>query len=252
MKKVFLSLAALAFVATGSLTMTSCGSDDSTPVTPTPPADDTTPQPNPQQDNTVRFDGVDSPLDFSYYELIVRDYETQSGGTVENVAVYNFPGGGYANGFYVNVGYNMTEESVDTYHWALVLVKNESIIIENGMIQDFGTTVYPHQAEEDEISWRSAYVQIDGEEFGSTQGNMGTGNVSVNTLVVQQNEDGDYVGTSSFVSQFSIDGSDFNFMYNGSTFLDTYKQPAGRGVNSPKGDALNAVKHLELNVKAVK
>ena len=30
MKKVFLSLATIAFVATGSLTMTSCGSDDST------------------------------------------------------------------------------------------------------------------------------------------------------------------------------------------------------------------------------
>lgn len=34
MKKVFLSLAALAFVATGSLTVTSCGGDDSTPVQP--------------------------------------------------------------------------------------------------------------------------------------------------------------------------------------------------------------------------
>jgi len=36
MKKVFLSLAAITLVATGSLTMTSCGSDDSTPVNPTP------------------------------------------------------------------------------------------------------------------------------------------------------------------------------------------------------------------------
>lgn len=35
MKKVFLSLATLAFVATGSLTMTSCGSDDSTKEEPT-------------------------------------------------------------------------------------------------------------------------------------------------------------------------------------------------------------------------
>lgn len=34
MKKVFLSLAAITLVATGSLTMTSCGSDDSAPVVP--------------------------------------------------------------------------------------------------------------------------------------------------------------------------------------------------------------------------
>jgi len=34
MKKVFLSLAAMALVATGSLTVTSCGSDDSAPVVP--------------------------------------------------------------------------------------------------------------------------------------------------------------------------------------------------------------------------
>jgi len=36
MKKVFLSMAAIAFVAVGSLTVTSCGSDDSNP-TPEPP-----------------------------------------------------------------------------------------------------------------------------------------------------------------------------------------------------------------------
>src|SRR5690606_2994354 len=38
MKKMFLSLATIAFVAAGSLTVTSCGSDDSSPVIPTPDA----------------------------------------------------------------------------------------------------------------------------------------------------------------------------------------------------------------------
>lgn len=254
MKKVFLSLAALAFVATGSLTMTSCGSDDSTPVTPTPPVvDDTTPQ-NPQAENTVRFDGVDSPLDFSYYELIVRDYNTQGGGTIEEVTVYNFPGGGYANGYYVNVGYNMTEDGVDTYHYAFILVKNESIVIGEQGIEDFGEAVFPHQAEEEDIYWASAYVEIDGDVYASAQGNVGTGSVDVNTLVLQQNEDGDLVGTSNFVSQFSIDGSDFNFIYNGATFFDTYNNTpaAGKGVNSIKNNMLNAAKHLEVNANFVK
>lgn len=58
MRKVFLSLAALAFVATGSLTMTSCGgNDDSTPVVPNPNPDPN-PDPNPiAQDNKITIDG---------------------------------------------------------------------------------------------------------------------------------------------------------------------------------------------------
>lgn len=57
MRKVFLSLAALAFVATGSLTMTSCGgNDDNTPVVPNPnpnPNPDPNPNPNPDPNNPV-------------------------------------------------------------------------------------------------------------------------------------------------------------------------------------------------------
>src|SRR5690606_4957489 len=42
MKKVFLSLATIAFVAAGSLTVTSCGSDDSTPGPVVPPVEEIT------------------------------------------------------------------------------------------------------------------------------------------------------------------------------------------------------------------
>ena len=46
MKKVFLSLATIAFVAAGSLTVTSCGGDDSTPVNPGPgPGPEPEPEP---------------------------------------------------------------------------------------------------------------------------------------------------------------------------------------------------------------
>src|SRR5690606_39403776 len=64
MKKVFLSLATIAFVAAGSLTVTSCGSDDSSPVIPTPPGpgnDDNTPiddtTPGELGENQIRIDG---------------------------------------------------------------------------------------------------------------------------------------------------------------------------------------------------
>lgn len=251
MKKVFLSLATIAFVAAGSLTVTSCGSDDSNPGPgpgPGPGGDDNPPVG--QADNTVRANGTDSPLDFSYYELITRDYPLvddegePTGETIEEVNVYNYPDGGYANGYYVNVGYNMSESGeADTYHYALVLVQNPSITVEGGVITSFGEPIFPHQAEE--LFWGQAYVMIDGDEYGSTQNNVGTGSVTVNTLVLNE----DLEGTSNFVSQFSIDGADFNFKYNSNTFLTTYNvTPAAKG-NNVKKAMLDSVKALELNAK---
>ena len=58
MKKVFLSLATVAFVAAGTLTMTSCGSDDSTTTAPTPGGEDDTPGDGDElTDNYISVDG---------------------------------------------------------------------------------------------------------------------------------------------------------------------------------------------------
>ncbi len=59
MKKVFLSLATIAFVAAGSLTVTSCGGDDS--VTPTPP-----PPPPGLTENFVQIQDTKSELNFTW------------------------------------------------------------------------------------------------------------------------------------------------------------------------------------------
>lgn len=242
MKKIFLSLSAIALLAVGTV---SCGSDDGgTPPGPGPgPGTD-------QADNTVRFDGEDTPLDFSYYELVLRNYQATDG-TFQNVNVYNYPDGGYANGYYVNVGYNLTETGADTYHYALILVPNSTIVVEGNTITNFGTPVLPHQAEE--IYWAQAFVEIGGQTFQSTESNNGTGSLEINSLVLQD-VDGDLVGTSNFVSQFSISGSDFNFKFNGSTFLEYYvvnPTPAARNVLS-KSDAVKfemaqSVKSLEVS-----
>lgn len=244
MKKVFLSLATIAFVAAGSLTVTSCGGDDSTPT----PGPGPGPEPGTQAENTVRFDGVDSALDFSYYELVTRNYELvdeegqPTGETVENVNVYQYPDGGYANGYYVNVGYNMTETGADTYHYAFILVPNSSIVVTNGSITSFGTPVMPHQAED--IYWAQAAVQIGDKEFASAQGNVGTGSVTVNTLVLNE----ELEGTSNLVSQFSIDGSNFNFKFNGSTFLTYYNvsTAAKSAKNNMKNQMLGNMKDFEV------
>lgn len=249
MKKIFLSLSAIALLAVGTV---SCGSDDSSSPEPGP-GPGPGPEPGTEQaNNTVRFNGVDTALDFSYYELVTRNYPTQAGGTVENVNVYQYPDGGYANGYYVNVGYNLTESGADTYHYALVLVPNSSIVVEGNSITDFGTPVLPHQAEE--IYWASASVEMGGQTYQSVQGNVGTGSVVVNSLVLQENADEELVGTSNFVSQFSISGSDFNFKYDGATFLGYYlvnPTPAAKRQLSKsdvvKYEMAEAAKSLELS-----
>lgn len=244
MKKIFLSLSAIALLAVGTV---SCGSDDSNDGGGTiPPV--VTPPVTTQAENTVRFNSADSPLDFSYYELITKNYTTTTGETVENVNVYQFPDGGYANGYYVNVGYNMTETSVDTYHYALILVPNPTIIVEGTTITNFGTPVLPHQAES--IYWGQGFVEIGGVEYKSVSGNVGTGSVDVNTLVLAEDADENLVGTSNFVSQFTIGSNSFNFKFNGATFLEYYNvTTSAKGTTSVKAEMANNLKNLEVNAK---
>jgi|SRR5690554_3700160 len=58
MKKMFLSLATIAFVATGALTATSCGSDDSTP--------NPDPVPEPLTENFIEIGSEKFPLNFTW------------------------------------------------------------------------------------------------------------------------------------------------------------------------------------------
>src|SRR5690554_1455470 len=58
MKKMFLSLTTIAFVATGALTATSCGSDDSTP--------NPDPVPEPLTENFIEIGSEKFPLNFTW------------------------------------------------------------------------------------------------------------------------------------------------------------------------------------------
>lgn len=78
MKKVFLSLATIAFVAAGSLTVTSCGSDDSTPVGPIK-----------LTENFIEVNGEQSEISYSLYAVhttkgtdgkeAIKEYTLQDG-----------------------------------------------------------------------------------------------------------------------------------------------------------------------------
>lgn len=247
MKKVFLSLATIAFVAAGSLTMTSCGGDDSTPTPPGPPTPDDV-VPGVQADNTVRHNNVDTPLDFSYYELVTRDYTNSADGTkFEAPVIYNYPDGGYAYAYYVNLGYNLAADgsSADTYHYAMILVKNETIVIQDNAIADFGELILPNQT--DDVYWAMAYVLLSGTEYQSSQNDPGTGEVTVNTLALQEGG----VGTTNVVSTFTLGDDSFNFKFNGDTEFTTYKETGAKGVTSPKAKLYENIKNLEVQVTKV-
>lgn len=95
MRKVFLSLAALAFVATGSLTMTSCGGDDdSTPVNPGQPGQPGEPgEPgnpgNITANNSFVYNGVNYEVNNAYY--VINSLNPDAGDDAEpEFATYNY------------------------------------------------------------------------------------------------------------------------------------------------------------------
>lgn len=148
MKKVFLSLATIAFVAAGSLTVTSCGGDDSTP-TPNPGGDDNPPV---TSAGKLKVDGTDYDLDL-----------TQS-------FIY---GGKNAQGQNVPAGYRIlptgATDSITVTRWAIDSFDGDSADTASNFhtVEVFvpvnGTTVvYPHQSET--IYFAGAGVRANGAE----------------------------------------------------------------------------------------
>jgi|SRR5690606_2734934 len=124
MKKVFLSLATIAFVAAGSLTVTSCGSDDSTP-NPGPGGDDNPPVGNAA--GKLTYNGEDFDLDIAVSQIYARPNDQG-----QNVAIaYNLP---------INSG----QDTIRVTRW--------NIIAFNG--EDANTSENYHQM--------SIYVPVDG------------------------------------------------------------------------------------------
>ncbi|MEG1022728.1 MAG: hypothetical protein RSE50_14620, partial [Myroides sp.] len=122
MKKVFLSLATIAFVAVGSLTVTSCGGDDSTPGTTPPP-----PPPPVESNGKMKYNNQDFVLDTAVSQIYA-----QKNAQGQNVAsAFNLP---------INNG----QDTIRVTRW--------NIISYNG--EDANTSENYHQI--------SIYVPVDG------------------------------------------------------------------------------------------
>jgi len=238
MKKVFLSLAALAFVATGSLTVTSCGGDDSTP-TPTPPP------PVELTENFVKYDGEQHELDGAEYTIDAVG---------QNVAIYSAETGNDKFAYYSTYFWSGNIENatsiadLNAYGMIGYYVQLENVQLDaEGNVVDFDLPL-PNEADLEIDSAGAAFN-------GATITGITGATMAVNTFVVTQGSgSSDFNGTMSFASPLAFD-------YNGSVgfFLNdvSAEKPAAKGILKFKQEIDGKFKQnnnlkLERTVSSVK
>lgn len=206
MKKVFLSLATIAFVAAGSLTVTSCGSDDSTP----------NPEPGPGPEptsNYVEWDGSKSSVDGSMFEI-------QGTGTGQNFqpSLYTLTNQeGHYLRYYTTYWQGDIENATEIADLAVygmisyyAQVKDVELN-DQGQVVDY-TFVNPNEAEVIRPAGASLYFD------GTSVGQATAAGITVNTFVMSAGE-----GTASFEGQ-STHGTagTAKVTYNGASSFSTY------------------------------
>lgn len=213
MKKVFLSLATIAFVAAGSLTVTSCGGDDSTTPNPgpTPPPVETA--------GKFSWAGKDYPMDTTTTGVVINAQNQM-------------------------IAYNIgTEEApVLATRWIVISHEGEGTewqTSENALWTqvfvpvDGTTAVYPHESEE--LFLLATEVMIGGESVADPEGIT-----AFNMNIAVWDEDGEKINytTSTTFAEGTVNLS-FNGMMNG---------PLGFTLSSGKsnGSSLKSIKSTQL------
>ena len=235
MKKVFLSLATVAFVAAGSLTVTSCGGDDS--VAPGPgPGPGPGPDPDPElTENFLKHDGEQFKLDGAEYSL-----ETNADG-VE--MIYTLQG---REGYYVSystyfwkgdIDNAQTVADLDAFGSVGYYVQLQDVELNaEGLIVDY-TMPLPNEASELLVATAGAATN------GASVGQASAASINVNTFTASQG-----AGTSNFDGSITA-GSGVTFDWNGAiTFVAVEAEAKAKGfAEFSKG--LNQSVKIESNVK---
>jgi len=171
MKRIFLSLAAIAFVAAGSMSVTSCGSDDSTtpPVVNddnTPGTDDNTPG---TDDNTPGTDDNTQPTNhFFTWEGVDYAIDQTTTGVIVNqsseIRVFDVDLDGDGQGDVICSRWIIA--SHDGNDW----LQNATTGVDFGLFVPIdevnNTAIWPHES--DDIYLRDSQVYENGQELGST------------------------------------------------------------------------------------
>ena len=246
MKKMFLSLATIAFVAVGSLTMTSCGSDDST----TNPGGE-----NPGGENPG---GGDGDLKSNYVEWDAEKYKLEG-------SLFEIQGKGSGQQFQPSLftlkdkeGYwlryyttywkgdmEAAEEIADLAVYGMVSFYVEAMDVElndQGQVVNYKMTL-PNEAEV--VLPASGRIYMAGEDMGAAT----QAGITINTFVMTAGK-----GTASFDGQ-SVHGSagTAKFTYDGESGFASYV-PSSKGKSLSNLDIKQSLNddNLAKEVKSLK
>src|SRR5690554_604783 len=218
MKKMFLSLATIAFVATGTLTVTSCGSDDSTP--------NPDPVPDPElTENFVKFEGEQFEVWGAEYSVDVEgDYDyiyTDVEGLPEGYYIY------YSTYLYSEDIQGATSlADVEIYGVIGYFVQLQDVELDDdGDIVDY-TFVLPHEATT--LYYDRAGIVNYGNQLGSSISNL---SLNINTFML---------GQSSLTTDF-----DGFVTYNTGNVTFDYNEDAGFF-----GEDVSGAKSTAISIKS--
>ena len=208
MKKVFLSLATIAFVAAGSLTVTSCGSDDSTttPEPPTPPTE--------QADNTIRYQTDDYEVNYQHTAVEYMIYNKGTENEFAGPRVYtSSTNPGVAYQAYTQLTAKVVDNALTDYVNHTYYIINPTVqFATDGSISSLGSILSPSQVES-EMELKSAGVRLGGTVLHNTLGTLNEGQISYDTYQVgdeveNSEQEFEYQSTASYDSNIVFaDGS---------------------------------------------
>ena len=221
MKKMFLSLATIAFVATGALTVTSCGSDDST--TPVVPGDDNPGDDNPGDDNPGETAGVltynGSEFDLDNARSQIYGHKNQAGNNV--VTAFNLP---------INQG----QDTIRATRWNIIAHNGEDPNTSENYYQlsffielDGNTIVTPNAAETFYLAGGGQGVLL---YAGDANNPVDLGQISALGMQFNNFVDGQDGGTIDYVTSITAANGTIESDYNGDlegTFFFIPSSPKG-------------------------
>lgn len=226
MKKMFLSLAAIAFVATGALTVTSCGSDDST--TPVNPGDDTPGDDNPGDDNpgddnpgeaagVLTYNGSEFDLDNAVSQIY--GHKNQAGNNV--ISAFNLP---------INQG----QDTITVTRWNVISFNGEDANTSENYYQlsfyievDGTNVVAPNAAEKFYLAGNGVLLYAGNSETPVDLGQLSSLGMEFNTFEEGQGGTG---GTIDYVTSITGANGTVESDYNGGmdgTFFFIPSSPKG-------------------------
>lgn len=184
MKKVFLSLAALAFVATGAV---SCSSDDG--GSPAPQDDNVTPQDDntPVESNGVlTYDGQEISLDNMYFLINGANEQVQ----LVNVGTEEAP---EIVSYWVGVAHDTddVQTAPNYYQFSFYLPTEETT--------EGYSLLYPNEVATEDIMLDGVYAEVNGQQVDLTA--VDAGSVVFNTFVYGQDVTSETSNESSFGTQ---------------------------------------------------